>query len=150
MRFQIPQFIEVEDKIFGPLTLKQFIYLAGGAGMSVIAYLFIPSFLLALVVILPICAISGMFAFYRINNKPLIVVLESAFNYLVNPKLYIWRHEQRQIMAAKKDAAVDSDPTSAFIPKLSDSKLKDLSWSLDTKEALNPVTKEGSKSPLQK
>ncbi|TSC80302.1 MAG: hypothetical protein G01um101429_152 [Parcubacteria group bacterium Gr01-1014_29] len=31
-QFQVPQFIEVEDKIFGPLTTKQFFYLLGGGG----------------------------------------------------------------------------------------------------------------------
>ena len=34
MRFQVPQFIEIESKIFGPLTFKQFIYLAGGGGRN--------------------------------------------------------------------------------------------------------------------
>ena len=27
MQYQVPQFIEVEDKIFGPLTFKQFLYI---------------------------------------------------------------------------------------------------------------------------
>jgi hypothetical protein len=139
MRFQIPQFIEVEDKIFGPLTLKQFIYLAGGAGMAIIAYLFLP-FWLALIVIIPIFTIAGSLAFYKINNKPIIFVIESAFNYLSKPKLYIWRKEERQIMAKKSETS--EDPTSAFIPKLSDSKLKDLSWALEAKQTVVPVAKE--------
>ena len=42
MRFEVPQFIEIEDKIFGPLTWKQFIYLAGGAGFGVIAFFLLP------------------------------------------------------------------------------------------------------------
>jgi hypothetical protein len=29
MQFRVPQFIDIEDKLFGPLTFKQFIYLAG-------------------------------------------------------------------------------------------------------------------------
>lgn len=33
MQFQVPQFIEVEDKIFGPLTFKQFVYIAGGVAL---------------------------------------------------------------------------------------------------------------------
>jgi hypothetical protein len=45
MRFQVPQFIEVEDKIFGPLTVKQFIYLAGGAGLVFILYHFLPTWI---------------------------------------------------------------------------------------------------------
>ena len=42
MRFQVPQFIEVEDKIFGPLTLKQFIYVFGGGGLCFVFYTFLP------------------------------------------------------------------------------------------------------------
>ena len=42
MQFQVPQFIEIEDKIFGPLTFKQFIYLAGGVGASIVLWLYIP------------------------------------------------------------------------------------------------------------
>ena len=42
MRFQVPQFIEVEDKIFGPLTLKQFLYTAGGAAVGFIIWSIFP------------------------------------------------------------------------------------------------------------
>ena len=38
MQFQVPQFIEVEDKIFGPLTFKQFVYVAGGAGLAYLVW----------------------------------------------------------------------------------------------------------------
>ena len=71
MRFQVPQFIDIEDKIFGPLTIKQFIYIAGGAGLSFILFRFLPLILtipLALIVI----GMSIALAFYQINNKPLI------------------------------------------------------------------------------
>jgi len=34
MRFEVPQFIDVEDKLFGPLTFTQFVYLAGSGGIS--------------------------------------------------------------------------------------------------------------------
>lgn len=143
MRFQVPQFIEVEDKIFGPLTIKQFIYLTGGAGLSIVFYLLIPTILISILFIIPIMVFSGMLAFYKINNKPFVFVLESGFKYFLNPKLYIWRHEQ-----TPEARQHDIDPfggSSAFIPKLSDSKLKDLTWTLDTKEALNPITRETKK-----
>jgi hypothetical protein len=44
MRFQVPQFTDVEDKIVGPLTLKQFVYLAGAGGGCIILYSFLPAF----------------------------------------------------------------------------------------------------------
>ena len=53
MRYQVPQFIDVEDKIFGPLTLKQFLYVAGGSGFSFIIWSILPTYL-AIPIALPI------------------------------------------------------------------------------------------------
>lgn len=137
MRFQVPQFIEVEDKIFGPLTLKQFIYLAGGGGLSFVVYVFLGSVTLSIVPIILIMAISGALAFYKINNKPFVTVVEAAFKYYLGSKLYIWRKADKQkpqtTAAEVKDA---KNYASIMVPKISDSKLKDLSWSLDIKESM--------------
>ena len=62
MRFQVPQFIEIEDKIFGPLTFKQFIYIAGSIGIGVIAFAFLPTFI-AIIIALPVAAFGAMLAF---------------------------------------------------------------------------------------
>jgi hypothetical protein len=94
MRFQVPQFIEVEDKIFGPLTLKQFIYITGGAGLSFMVYLFVDSIFLAFIPVLIIMGISLALAFFKINNKPFINIAESAFHYYLSNKLYIWKKQQ--------------------------------------------------------
>ncbi|MBX4210848.1 PrgI family protein [Candidatus Parcubacteria bacterium] len=137
MRFQVPQFIEVEDKIFGPLTFKQFVYLAGAAGLCFIVYFFLPHFV-AFILFAPIVALSLALAFYKVNNKPFINMLESMFQYGTGSKLYIWKKEERTPEAAKVEKL---EAPSVYVPKLSDSKLKDLTWSLDIKESLNPVTK---------
>ena len=89
MRYQVPQFIEVEDKIFGPLTLRQFIYIAGGAGLSFMIYRFIPIFLIAFILILVVMAFSIALAFFKIHNKPFINVVEAAFRYYTSEKLFI-------------------------------------------------------------
>ena len=128
MRFQVPQFIEVEDKIFGPLTLKQFIYLAGGGGLAFIIYRLLP-FYIALIVMAPVLALSLALAFYRINNKPFVFILEAAFKYLVSDKLYIWKKEDKKIVPKEEEAEVLRRQLT--VPKLSESKLKDLTWSLD-------------------
>src|SRR4029078_12705689 len=96
MRYQVPQFIEVEDKIFGPLTLKQFIYLAGGAGISLIAFVGLKLYI-AIFIIIPVMSLSAALAFYKINNKPLIVIIEAAVKYILNPKLYIWHQKMKEI-----------------------------------------------------
>lgn len=135
MRFQVPQFIEVEDKIFGPLTLKQFIYLAGGAGISFAIYRLFSSFLYSALPIILIMGFSFALAFYRINNKPFIFVVEAAFKYFFSSKLYIWKKVdvKKGDNEEKKDA---KEYASIMVPKISDSKLKDLTWSLDIKESM--------------
>lgn len=135
MRFQVPQFIEVEDKIFGPLTLKQFIYLTGGAGLSFVVYTILDSLALSVIPIVVIMVISSALSFYKINNKPFINVAESAFKYLIGGKLYIWKKEQGHT-EDKKGAGQAKNYASIMVPKISDSKLKDLTWSLDIKESM--------------
>ena len=134
MRYQVPQFIEVEDKIFGPLTLKQFIYLAGGAGLSFAIYRFTPSLIFSFIPIAIVMGFSLALAFYRINNKPFILVVEAAFKYYTSAKLFIWK----KVPNKKADNAVQEAKEYAgiMVPKIADSKLKDLAWSLDIKESL--------------
>ena len=142
MKFQVPQFIEIEDKIFGPLTLKQFIYLAGGGGLSYIIYALLPLYIAAVPIIL-VVGLSLALAFYKINNKPFIIMLEAALRYAASAKLYIWRKENRKVTPTSHDKPADPGEISGvFVPRLSDSKLKDLSWSLDINEAATPGAEE--------
>ncbi len=78
MQYKVPQFIDVEDKIFGPLTFKQFLYLGGAGGISLIFITLLPLWL-AIPLMLPFAALGGGLAFYKVDDRPLIVVLEHAF-----------------------------------------------------------------------
>ncbi len=133
MNFQVPQFIEVEDKIFGPLTFKQFVYLAGSAGTIYLLFHFLPRFLAAI----PMVAV-GIFglalAFYKVNNRPFIAITESAFRYLLTHKLYLWKREAKTLTGTTLGELGRTKPLA--IPKLSASRLKDLAWSLDIHEKL--------------
>ena len=138
MRFQVPQFIEIEDKIFGPLTFKQFIYVAGGAGLSVVLFLFLPIFL-AIILALPIGLFSAALAFYKVNGKPFVNVVEAFVKYTLTNKLYIWKKTDNS--RPTTDDNKNTKPIEQiYVPKLSESKLKELTWSLDIKENRNPVT----------
>ncbi len=137
MRFQVPQFIEVEDKIFGPFTFKQFIYLVGGAGICVVLFTFLPKFI-ALILSVPVAVFAGALAFYKMNGKPFVAVVEAFFKYSVGSKLYIWKKEERAPIA--REVSQKATPEKVYVPKLSGSKLKDLAWSLDIKENENPTT----------
>jgi len=132
MQFKVPQFIDIEDKLFGPLTFKQFAYLAGGAGLIYVIYKLLP-FWIAVFLILPIAALTVLLTFYRINNKPFIYYLQAGINYLVSSKLYIWK--QRIVKPGDKDNEDDKLPEPiSIIPKVSNDTIKDLSWSLDVED----------------
>ena len=137
-QYQVPQFIEVEDKIFGPLTLKQFIYLAGGGGLCLLMFSFLPLYLTVLLGI-PVMALSGVLAFFNINGRPLIHALEHAFGYFTGSKLYLWKQRQ-QVQQTASATNQGQKPINLPVPKLSESKLKDLSWSLNIKDKTSSNT----------
>ena len=133
MRFQVPQFIDVEDKIFGPLTLKQFIYIAGAASITVVAVMFLGVFL-GLLVVAPIISLAIGLAFFKVNNRPLIHTIEAAFKYLLKDKLYIWKKTESNKELASNSVLRDQKYSSLVVPNLSKSKLKDMNWELDVKK----------------
>ena len=92
MRFQVPQFIEMEDKIFGPLSFRQFVYVVGGGGIIVLLFFFLPNFL-AVILAIPVGIFAGSLAFYEVNKRPFIVIAEAAFKHFLKKKLYIWKKE---------------------------------------------------------
>jgi hypothetical protein len=134
MQFQVPQFIEVEDKIFGPFTFKQFIYMIGAAGIAFMAWKTTPIY-----VAVPIAALAlglgGALAFFKYNSRPFILAMETGFFYLISNKLFLWDAEGK--MKNKKDNKNEiKNAQEIKIPKLSDSKLHELSWSLDIREKI--------------
>jgi len=139
MRYQVPQFIEVESKIFGPLTLKQFIYLVGGAGILFLLYVILPIWLMFLLG-LPVAVFSLAIAFYKVNNQPFIKVTENAFKYLSSTRLYLWKKTQPKPAPKKElEKPAGQSPLGGvqiYIPKITKSKLKDLAWSLDIQEKI--------------
>jgi hypothetical protein len=93
MQFEVPQFIEVEDKIFGPLTWRQFLYLGGGVGMAIVLFLTLP-FIFFVLFGLPLALLAGALAFYPVNNRPFSFFLEAIMNYVSGQRLYLWRRHE--------------------------------------------------------
>jgi hypothetical protein len=98
-------------------------------------YKFIPSTTIAAVLMVPVGGLALALAFYKINNRPFIETLEAAFTFYLESKLYIWKKvdkpvEQTEVEMAQKSLAP------LFVPRLSESKLKDLAWSLDINETI--------------
>lgn len=129
MRFEVPQFIDVEDKIFGPFTFKQFLYLAGGAGIVYVLWKLLPA-LIAIPIILPVAGLALALTFYKVNGRPFAQIIESWMKYIAQDKLYLWKKKERK-KTEQREHEADMEPAQKQGPRLSGSKLKDIAWSLD-------------------
>ncbi len=137
MQFKVPQFLDIEDKIFGPFTFKEFVYLAGGAGLCFILYRLLGVFIGA-IPILAVAGLSLLLTFYRPNNKPFLNMIEAGFNYLIQSKLYIWERRKNKMgknnqARAGGEEAGGNEKREMLIKeaRLGGNKLRDLAWSLD-------------------
>jgi len=134
MRFSVPQFIDVEDKLVGPLTAKQALYLIGSLGGTYIAYRFLGILGVGLIGV-PLVAFAVMLGFVRINNRPSGITVAAAFYFKMKNKLYLWKKTPHQTQQA---SATPTAPTSSQhvieTPELTQSKLRALAFSLDTED----------------
>jgi hypothetical protein len=132
MEHQIPQFIEVEDKVIGPFSIKQFIYIGGSLGLGFLLWSILPK-VIAFFIALPIMGLGFGLAFYKHNGRPLVVTLENAFHFISSTKLYIWKKEEKKPVKGKRAEETVAEEK-IYVPRLSTSKLRELTWSLDINE----------------
>jgi hypothetical protein len=130
-QFQVPQFITIEDKVIGPLTTKQAVYLGVGGVLIFFSCAAFTRFL-CISTAVPIGTIAAALAFFKVNGQSFAVVLKNAFLYALHPRRYIWR-KQTAPQAKKESKKEKSGVLVKEIPKISESRLSDLAWSLDIK-----------------
>jgi hypothetical protein len=132
MHFQVPQYLDIEDKIIGPLTLKQFVYLLLGAGILFLLFNIL-KFGAFIIVAIPIALLTLMVAFYKIGNQKFIQFLASLFGFISKPNIYIWkklppkRPEKEPALKIIKKAEAPKKP-----PK--ESGLEELWWKIEIKQ----------------
>jgi hypothetical protein len=114
VQFQVPQFIETEDKIVGPLSLRQFIFIGIGFGICALLYFILQTWLWLILSII-VMAISISISFVKIQGRPFARVILSAFNFYWQPQTYVWqpehealapRREEKPLKPAHKSASV--------------------------------------------
>lgn len=129
-QFVVPQFLDVESKIIGPLTVRQFIIFLAGAGMIFLVFK-LASFWMAAIEGILVFALTGVFAFLKINGRPFHFFLLNLIQTLRRPTLKIWNKEVFSENIAKEKKV----PLPKFIPPkphLTASRLSELSLVVDT------------------
>jgi len=134
MQYGVPQFIDVEDKIVGPFTGKQTLYLiiGGGALLLIFSMFEFIFFAFSLAIIAPI---TLAFAFWKPKGMTIARWILNIINFYTTPNLYVWRREPEEAMfkATQKMKSSKDVP----IKNVSASRIRELAWVLDTSTSVN-------------
>lgn len=126
MQFQVPQFIDIEDKVIGPLTIKQFLYLLAAGVIIFILYKLLSLFAMFILAI-PVLGIAIPLAFVKVHGQPFVSIIGNFFRFLKKPDFYIWKKS-----VAKKN-----------IPEPAEEKdIEIIKKSADKKGQIKPIAKE--------
>lgn len=130
MTFTVPQFIDIESKIIGPISARQFIEILVTLGLSYVWFelfppaLFIPAIMFTL-------TIGGVLAFAKVNSQLMHYFLLNIIQTLQRPSLRIWRRvEPFEIKITELKKEVAFEPVEK--PELTDSRLSAISLMVDT------------------
>ncbi|MFH0912299.1 MAG: PrgI family protein [Patescibacteria group bacterium] len=137
MAEKIPQNIEREDKLVGPLTLKQFLYLLGAAGLIFATYqYYLAGYLFAHEFFIISFIVGGLalaLAFLKINGLPFISFFGNLIAFMFTRKMRVWGKDntmERTHLTSKKDSALT--PATPSAKPTSRSELEKLATILDT------------------
>jgi hypothetical protein len=131
-QFTVPQFIDVESKIIGPITTRQFLIILGAAIVVGISYRFF-DFSLFLVITVVTFLITVLFAFVKINGAPFHQFVLSMLKTLRRPGIRVWNN--RAIAPTNFTTAPVIKPDEQPLAKefYKKSRLAELSLIVDTK-----------------
>ncbi|MBZ1356648.1 MAG: PrgI family protein [Candidatus Nealsonbacteria bacterium] len=92
MQYKVPQFIEHELKIVGPLTFKQFIFISIAGTISLVLFFTIAetSFILWLIITSILMGTAIGLTFLQVEGFPLFIVIKKSIEFFAKPKIYIW------------------------------------------------------------
>ena len=132
-QFVVPQFIDVEDKIFGPVTTRQFVILLS-AGLI----LFVVFKLADLTLFIFLAALIGGFAlvlaFVKINGQSFHYFLLNIVQTVRRPSRRVWYKSftKNELVESIKSGKVEMVEAVKEIPRMSYNRIRDLSLIVNT------------------
>src|SRR4030042_5830042 len=122
MQFQVPQNIDLEDKIIGPLTLKQFIIILIGGMFDYMWYTFFSTGVFILLA-LPTTLLTLALVFAKVREEPFPKFLGNLILFTLKPKILTWGETKKpkiiEVKKAKKEKIIPKVTSGSEIEKLS-------------------------------
>lgn len=136
MQFKVPQNIDLEDKIVGPLTLIQFLYILGGALIDYILFQTVAkaSFAVFIVLASPISLVALALAFLKIQDQPLSHFIKAGLIYLQSPQTRLWQRRGHDVSILTETPKPKETETPMVAKNLEKSQLEQLARMLDTRQ----------------
>lgn len=88
--YKVPQDVEADDKLIGPFTFRQFIYLVIVCAMGALAYFLGTAFLPLAIIPLPAIILFGALALPLRKDQPMETYLAAIISYYLKPHQRIW------------------------------------------------------------
>ncbi len=132
-QFVVPQFIDVENKILGPITVRQFILLMVALLVSVVFYKFV-DFILFIIMTVFDFGIAAIFAFVKVNGRPIHYFLINFLKSLFLPRKRVWykNFDFSDIQKTEKIPKQKKEEIAPLPKILERSKLSEISLVVDT------------------
>jgi len=102
MQFPVPQFTDVEDKIIGPLTLKQFGIVFGAGIIIFLAFSTTKSLVVTIFFGLVVGIPALTLAFAKMNGRPIYKNLGHVANFILSPKVLVFHKETNSTSTSAK------------------------------------------------
>ena len=138
-QFMVPQFIDIEDKIFGPITTRQFVICLVG-GTLIFVFFKLLSFWWFTAAGVLIFAATGTIAFLRVNGQPFHFFLLNLIQTLRRPGLKVWdkRLTVGEIKAIMRVVPEKTPPPPPRKEALTATRLQELSLIVNTGGVYKP------------
>ncbi|MEK7159304.1 MAG: PrgI family protein [Patescibacteria group bacterium] len=132
-QFLVPQFIDVEDKIIGPITVRQFVLMLA-AMLIVFIFYKLFSFVYFILFSVILIAVFAILAFARVNGRPIHFFLLNFLQTIKRSKLRIWNREAyvRTVKLVQSEITEIAEKKVAVKSSVSGSRLKDVSLIVNT------------------
>lgn len=136
-RFVIPQFIDEEAKIIGPVTGRQFVLLLVGVMFEFIVFR-LADFALFLLIGIPFGLFIVVLAFLKIRGQKFHYFLLSFFQKLRRPNVRVWQHTADMIVLVKPQKPVAKKPEVVQKTPITTGRLTELSLVVNTGGVYHP------------
>ena len=132
-QFTVPQFIDVEDKIFGPVTTRQFVILLV-CGLLVFISFKLADTVLFIVLLALFGGLGITLAFVKINGQPFHYFILNIFQTMRRPSRRIWSklYTKEELLESIEASKVVEIEKKAAVKTASATRIRDLSLMVNT------------------